>query len=316
MRLIATFLLFVSCATAPAAQEIFPNRPDYMPLEIGNEWQFYVTSERAGLPPIPDEYLRQRVASTLVHGNDLYYIFEWHRADLTGTATSPLYSCAYNFSRGIIPTWSPPPLPNYNCSRVRLPPWELHYTPITRHQDSTVIIGNGHYPVDSLATIAFSTQGSGQSFSVTRFTYARGIGPTEHVYFGREHASTSCGTSTGNCTFRADARLVYAQVGSAVYGTTAVSSETDSAPGLPLHLSAYPNPSEGPTHLNIETAGLPARVWVVDMLGRRVWETETSGGMSRLRLPDLAPGPYAVFAGTADGRTVSTSLTRLSGPSR
>lgn len=300
-RLLLTALAF-TCSLAQAQGPVL-NAQSFAPLDVGNRWEYTLTSN-SGSGAVAAGLVVATVDGETMIGGAPYVVLSRQVFGTNGAPTSARTVCAYSRRLGTAPAGSTS-LPDYDCaSQTALPP-TLPYTsgPTTLTTDKDVAVSAQTVRVDSLVVFGSQGSGSGGASSATAWTYATGLGFVGYRSFGRFHVAAGGGTYDNQTT------LTFARVAGTVYGASAVGGEVAPAPAAALRLSAAPNPSVGAFRIEALGATGTLAVDVFDALGRRV-EVGTVAGGETFTFHTPTAGVYLVRATDEAGRVATQRIVR------
>lgn len=310
MRIVLLLTLFLP-ASSSLAQDTIPDTTEawrYVPLEIGNRWEYEEDSDAPPCSPSCSYVTVETITrDTLIAGQT------YLRRDATTYRTFPPPTAppvhSYTYVRfdtltATVEEWEGPtfnggcrldePFPSNPSDWREIECSAAEPTArMTGGYDRNASVGDSSYATASKTFYYFSGE-------VVNASYAADIGLLH---------SDAC---ENYCLYR---WLSYALVGGVAYGSsTVVSTEAPPTPADGFSLQTYPNPATTHTTLHLDlTAPATVTVEVLDALGRRLHtEAHVVSGATQfpLDVSGWARGLYLVRATTADGQTATAHVVR------
>ncbi|MEZ4701992.1 MAG: T9SS type A sorting domain-containing protein [Rhodothermales bacterium] len=298
---LACALSFVILAGDSAAQVRNPNR--FLPLEVGNRWEFATTRKSGAAVPA---FLVYAVLRDTVIDRRAYVVIQERRLSNIRTHVAS--------SECVMPTGGenqarvPPAFPA--CFEMLVTPRWAGQSGTSRDRPVEIRIGmDAQYAAPATTTHRDAwTSSYGDEYTATT-TYALGLGPYHH----EQSRSYRVGTRPDDAW---EANLIFARVGNATYGKSAlpVASSSARADALPA-FNIHPNPFSD--RLVVETSAdvrQDIRVELFDLLGHSVADTTTRfpEGSITIRVAGMADGMYLLRLSDVHGHALARPLVRLS----
>lgn len=264
----------------------------YLPVEIGNIWE-YAVHDSYSLPPTgpPSGYRVYEVAGdTVVAGESFWTVlFAWYDDDLGLALSRKLLLRRDSLGQALIRGDDRKAVSFLSPLAVN-PGYETEEIAVSR--DTTVHVGGSSYVLESVRMTRFT--GSYSDFDERVHGYGIGL-----------LSSSSCGLSCSGPPPRY--LLVYAVVDDVTYGTSVVATGTgDVRRTRTRSLLVYPSPTRSTIHVAVDDAVTNSTIdlTIFDLLGRHIRTIKLRGRGApnvEVDVADLPAGVYFIRGDTGAG---------------